>query len=296
MQINLNKTPYYAYTANQELVAQRDTIIFVHGAAMEHSVWSHQSRYFAYQGYNIAAVDLPGHNLSGGKLLNDIAEMAHWLCEIIACVIKMGGGYAVHLVGHSMGALIALEAAATLAGVAENSRPKPNIKSNAKPTPAVPLVKSLCLIGFSYPMAVTPQLLGAAQHDPSAAYAMMTQWSHASKIGGEPLPGFWSPGLQMSMLENSKHGAVFADLTACNNYVGGEQAFASINRSASQPPTLFISGALDRMAPAKLAAAQAAKNKHAESVFIPNCGHNLMAESPDGVLHELKRFISQQTG
>ena len=265
MHIKIGKTPYYAYTANHAPVDERDTIVFVHGAAMDHSVWAHQSRYFAYHGYNVLAPDLPGHNLSGGALLDEIAGMGEWLKRIIAG----GVGRGFHLVGHSMGALIALQAAADFAH------------------PSAPL-RSLTLVGFSYPMAVTPQLLEAAENDPSSAYGMMTQWSHASKIGGEPVPGFWSPGMQLSMMENSKPGAIFADLSACNNYSGGEQAFANV-----RCPALFICGQLDRMAPAKLALAHANRNDNAEIVFIPRCGHSLLSESPDGVLDELKRFIGR---
>lgn len=291
MHLKLNHTPYYAYTANQQWTAARDMIVFVHGAAMDHSVWSHQSRYFAYHGYNVAAVDLPGHNLSGGKPLHEIAASGDWLNRILAMICALSGGRHVHLVGHSMGALIALECAAILTSGAQHAKLKSKAKSKAKPktkTAPAATLQSLSLVGFSYPMRVTPQLLDAAQNNPSAAYAMMTQWSHASKIGGEPLPGFWSPGLQMSMMENSNPKALFADLTACNQYVGGEPDFAEL-----RAPILFICGARDRMAPAKLAAAHAEKNAAAEIVFLPQCGHNLMSESPDGVLRELKRFIGK---
>ena len=34
-------TGYYAYTANHAPEAGLDTVVFVHGAAMDHSVWSH---------------------------------------------------------------------------------------------------------------------------------------------------------------------------------------------------------------------------------------------------------------
>ena len=271
MLLTLDHTDYYAYTANHAPADDRDTIVFVHGAAMDHSVWSHQSRYFAYHDYNVLAVDLPGHNLSGGALLGEITDMAQWLGRIITNSV----GRAFHLVGHSMGALITLEAAAGFA----------HERAAHKRAP----LKSLTLVGFSYPMAVTPQLLEAARDDPSAAFGMMTQWSHASKIGGEPVPGFWSAGMQLSMMENSTPGAVLADLTACNNYAGGEQAFAGI-----RCPTLFLCGQLDRMAPAKLAKVHADKNDNAEIVLLPRCGHSLLSESPDGVLRELKRFIGGQ--
>lgn len=274
MRIQLNDADYYAYTAGHAPRADRDTVVFVHGAAMDHSVWSHQSRYFAYHNYNIAAVDLPGHHLSGGALLDDIGAMAGWLVEIIARL----EGRAFHLVGHSMGALVALQAAADLT----SPSPSPSKTVDAP-------LRSLTLIGFSYPMSVTPALLEAARDDPPAAYSMMTQWSFTSKIGGEPVPGFWSPGLQFSMMTNSPAGAIFADLTACNDYAGGADAFAQLGGC----PTLFLCGRLDRMAPAKLAQKHADQHAGAGIVFLPDCSHSLLAESPHGVLRELKNFIGR---
>lgn len=253
----------YAYTGAHDLASDLETIVFVHGASMDHTVWAHQSRYFAYHGYNVLAIDLPAHKFSQGELLPSIERMAEWLNKMIVQTV----GTAFHLVGHSMGSLIALETAANFK--------HPDAELN-----------SLSLLGFSYPMTVTPQLMDAAQHNPSEAYSMMTQWSHRSDIGGEPVPGFWSAGMQLSMMENSKSGAVHTDLIACDSYNNGEAAFANIHC-----PILFLSGALDKMAPAKLARAQADKNECAELVLIPECGHSIMSESPDGVLDELKRFI-----
>lgn len=261
MDTEANET--YAYTGTHALASDLQTIVFIHGTSMDHTVWAYQSRYFAYHGYNVLAVDLPGHKFSRGQLMSSIESMAEWLHRLI----MQTKSAAFHLVGHSMGALIALQAAATF----------------KHPTASL---NSLSLIGFSYPMSVTPKLMEAAQHNPSEAYSLMTQWSHCSAIGGEPMPGFWSAGMQMSMMENSTHGAVHTDLTACDNYNNGEAAFRHIDC-----PILFLSGMQDKMAPAKLAKSHADKNQFAEIVLLPKCGHNIMSESPDGVLDELKCFI-----
>lgn len=253
----------YAYTANHTPVADRETVIFVHGTAMDHSVWALQSRYFAYHGYNILALDLPGHGLSDGEPMPRIEDYSDWLTDIMSRNI----GSRLHLVGHSMGALICLHAAARAAD-------------------SVPPVGSLTLVGFSFPMSVSPQLLDAAKNNPSAAYAMMTQWSHTSPVGGEPNPGFWSAGSQMSMMENSRPGAVFTDLNACNAYADAEQAFATV-----RCPILFISGVQDRMAPCKLARQQADARDNAHIVMLPKCGHSVMSENPDGVRDALRDFI-----
>ena len=189
--------------------------------------------------------------------------MGEWVNQIVNNSV----GKAYHIVGHSMGALVALEAAA--------GYNCPHAKLN-----------SLTLVGFSYPMAVAPVLMDAGENNPSAAYSMMTQWSHNSRLGGEPVPGFWSPGMQMSMMENLDPKAVWAGLHACHHYQNGEKAFDKV-----KCPTLFICGVRDKMAPAKLAKKHVENNAQAEIVMLPNCGHALMAESPDGVLAELKRFI-----
>ena len=263
MYISLDHARYYAYTGTHDLADDRETIVFVHGTTMDHSVWSHQSRYFAYHGYNVVAVDLPGHKFSEGEPLFSIEDLSKWLNRIISrCA-----GRACHLVGHSMGSLITLEAAADY--------------SNQR----MPL-QSLSLVGFSYPMGVAPILLDAAKNHPSKAYSMMIEWSHTSKIGGEPIPGFWTRGMQMSMMENNRKDAVYNGLLACDNYRAGEAAFEKVDC-----PILFLSGRKDKMAPARLAQREAEKNDQAQIVLLPDCGHSIMAESPDGVLGALKDFI-----
>ena len=264
MKIELNGSNYYAYTAAHDMRDDMETVVFVHGTSMDHTVWSLQSRYFAYHGYNIAAVNLPGHGLSEGELCDSVESMADWLNQIITKIPGSG----VHLVGHSMGALVVLEAASRY----QHDSP----------------LLTLSLVGFSYPMRVTPVLMDAARDEPQSAYAMMTQWSHTSQLGGEPNPGFWSPGMQMSMMSNADPKAVAVDLNACNNYENGEAAFEQVHC-----PVLFISGKLDKMAPCKLAKQQADSKESAEISMIANAGHSIMAEKPDEVLAELKRFIGQ---
>src|SRR5690349_5058874 len=97
----------YAYTGGKASVAEQPTIVFVHGAQNDHSVWALQSRYFAWHGWNVLAVDLPGHGRSGGAALTTVEAMADW---VLALLDAAGAGQAV-LAGHSMGSLIALEAA-----------------------------------------------------------------------------------------------------------------------------------------------------------------------------------------
>ena len=75
---------------------------------MDHTIWALQTRYFAHHGRSVLAPDLPGHGRSGGPALESIAAMADW----VDAFLQTAGIATAALVGHSMGALIALETAA----------------------------------------------------------------------------------------------------------------------------------------------------------------------------------------
>ena len=49
----------FAYTANHEIDPAKRTVVFIHGAGLDHSWFGLQSRYFGYHGYNVLALDLP---------------------------------------------------------------------------------------------------------------------------------------------------------------------------------------------------------------------------------------------
>uniref|UniRef100_UPI0035B10921 alpha/beta fold hydrolase n=1 Tax=Zoogloea sp. TaxID=49181 RepID=UPI0035B10921 len=96
------------YTGGRAFDAARPTVVFIHGAGHDHSVWTLQSRYFASHGWNVLAPDLPGHGQSAGPQLTSIEALADWVLALLA-ELQIAGAT---LVGHSMGSLIALEAAA----------------------------------------------------------------------------------------------------------------------------------------------------------------------------------------
>ena len=263
MQLEINGRTAFAYTAAHEIDPAKRTIVFVHGAGLDHSWWGLQSRYFGYHGFNVIAVDLPGHGRSEGPALGTIGGMADWVKKILdQKKIKSA-----LIVGHSMGSLIALEFAARYPENAEK----------------------IALIGVAYPMKVSESFLDAARRNDQSAYDMETVWGHAAQVpfSGNPNPGMWMYGDTLARLARLAPGVLHTDLAACNAYAEGLASAAKL-----KCPALFVLGARDMMTPPKAAQALAQAIPDSKTATIAFSGHSLMAEAPDATLDALIGFFA----
>ena len=263
MQLQINGKTAFAYTAAHDVDAAKPSVVFVHGAGLDHSWWGLQSRYFGYHGCNVLAVDLPAHGRSEGPALAAVGEMADWVKKILdENRIKSAV-----VVGHSMGSLIALEFAA-------------RYPENAQ---------RIALIGVAYPMKVSDAFLDAARRNDQSAYDMDTIWGHAAQVpfAGNPNPGMWMYGDTLARLGRLAPGVLHSDLAACNAYADGMEAAAKI-----KCPALFILGARDIMTPPRGAEDLINKIEKSKSVRIATSGHSLMAEAPDATLDALIAFLA----
>lgn len=253
----------FCYTASHAFDPQKPTLVFVHGAGLDHSLFGLQSRYFGYHGRNVLALDLPGHGRSEGPPLQTIAAIADWVFG----VLDAQGIASASIVGHSMGALVALEAA------------------NRKPE----RVARIACIGVAYPMKVSEAFLEAARKNEQAAFDMETIWGHAPQVpfGGNPNPGMWMYGDALARLARLAPGVLYNDLKACNDYVSD---FANV-----KCPVLFLLGKRDVMTPPRAAAALLQKLPTAKTELVELSGHSLMAEAPDATLDVLIRFFAERT-
>jgi len=91
-----------------------DTLVLLHGAGLNRTVWVLLGRYFARRGYNVIIPDLPGHGASDGNALSRIEDYADWVNSLVTALSKDKAlsGKNIAYVGHSMGSLVMLEAAA----------------------------------------------------------------------------------------------------------------------------------------------------------------------------------------
>jgi len=175
------------------------------------------------------------------------------------------------LVGHSMGSLIALEAA------------------SRAPLRATRLV----MIGTAHPMAVSPALLESARSDPFAAIDNVNVFSH-STIAAKPSypgPGTWLHGASRTLMRRLQLGQrdanlFLTDFEACDRYRGGLDAAARV-----ACPTTFVLGARDQMTLPKQSA-QIALALRAQVVSLA-AGHALMSEVPEALLGALRTALAQ---
>jgi len=248
----------YAYTGGKPFDATLPTVAFVHGALHDHSVWTLLARWFAHHGHAVLAPDLPGHGRSAGAPLASVEALGDWLLALLSAA----GAARAALVGHSMGSLIALEAA------------------SHTPRQATALV----MIGTAYPMSVSKALFDSARGDALAAIDSVNAFSHSTLAGkpSYPGPGMWLHGSNRALMRRMQAGQpgrnLFVDdFEVCNSYSAGLEAASRV-----ACPTTFILGERDQMTSPRQTA-DLARALRASTIVLP-CGHALMTEAPDAVL------------
>lgn len=266
MKLTVADQPVFLYTGARPLDHTRPAAVLIHGAGNDHSVWNHQARHLAHRGFAVVAPDLPGHGRSGGTPLPSIEALAQWLVALLdALQVEQAA-----LVGHSMGSLVALHAAAE------------------HPARATRLV----LVGSVAPMPVASPLLDAARDARDLAHTMINQWSFTpkSQLGASAAPGMHLPNMNRQLMARQREGVLANDLAACNDYVRGLETAARV-----RCPTALLCAARDQMTPRRavqpLCEALAGVPGGARIIDIAAAGHAMMAEAPDAVSDALRRLL-----
>lgn len=266
MDILVNGTALYAYTGGKVFNPAQPTVVMIHGVLNDHSVWILQSRYLAHHGWNVLALDLPGHGRSAGEAPATVEQAAQTVIDLLDALDLRQAA----LVGHSWGSLISLEVAARLGQ----------------------RISHLGMVGTAYPMKVSAALLDSALNQPQQAIAMVNRLSHAllapppSNLG----PGTWvyagSRALMRRVLaSNAKVNIFHRGFAACDQYSGGLEAAQKL-----QCPVLLLLGEYDQMTPPRAAQGLAQVCPKVQVVTV-RAGHALLSEAPDAVLLALREFL-----
>ena len=210
-------------------------IIALHGAGMQASVWESLAK------------SLPLLPLSLLRL-SSIEAMAAWVEK----QIEHYPPRSVVLLGHSMGALVALEAAQNRA------------------------VAALVLIGAAAQMPVHPDLLKQAVAAPDAAAALILKW------GVSPA----HPEVVDVLKRHMQTATLANDLSACNAYQHGEAAAQSISQ-----PALVFGGSDDKLTKPAAVKALAEMMPDGRFYPVAGSGHMLMVEATAEIAKEIRAFV-----
>jgi pimeloyl-ACP methyl ester carboxylesterase len=252
----------YAYTGGKPFDPALPCVVFLHGAMNDHGVWTLLARWFAHHGHAVLAPDLPGHMRSAGPALASVPALADW----VLALLDAAGVPQAAVAGHSMGSLVALQAAAQ----------------------APARVTRLALLGTCVPMPVPQALLELSRTDPLAAIDRVVTYSFSTLAAkpSYPGPGHWLRGSALALmrlvLRAQGDPLLFhTDFSACNGYAGGLDAAAQV-----RCPATLVLGRDDQMTAPRLAR-EVAQRLRATVHTVP-AGHFVMQESPDAVLAALR--------
>ncbi len=234
----------------------KHTIILLHGSGQSHVVWSLTDQYLADEGYNVFALDLPGHGNSEGASLKSIEDMADWLNKVVQVI----GIKDLTILGHSQGCLVALEYV--------NKFPDN--------------IKNLIFVAGSYVIPVNKSLIDLANSGDLESLNLMMKWGYGySKqfIGGNPL---------QKILNSSREvrEVLAVDLIACNNYKNGINCVKMI-----KCPTFFIFGELDKMIRLDKGKEFSGLINGSKMHIIKDCGHMIILENAFEMREQVAKFL-----
>jgi pimeloyl-ACP methyl ester carboxylesterase len=252
-EIVIDGTQIACWVNDAGFVDGRKYLVFIHGSGGEHTLW--ESQYKALQNdFNIAAVNLPGHGLSGGKGEKDVMVYVEWVKKMIT---GLGIKRPPVLIGHSLGAAISLTFAIHYGY----------------------LLSAIVPVGGGVTMPVNPALLSQLKTDPEAVYGMIVKFaiakSHRDRVG----PGIYE-GLKKGNPE-----ILHDDLFACDK-LDVTEAVKKISI-----PVLVICGDDDKMTPPALSRYIADNVPGGKIALIPGAGHFVMNEDPEAFNKVLREFV-----
>lgn len=237
------------YQQNGEFRTDKSTIVFVHGAGGTGSKWEHQLS--GIEGYNLIALDLPGHGRSEGEAADSIIIYREFVWEFVQA-LELGSFV---IAGHSMGGAIAMEFALTYPD----------------------LLEGLIIVDSGARLRVNPETL-----------EVLSQGKHP--LGNVKYSYSQKASLAVLERAAEEMKAVptwvlLADFRACDsfNLMDKVQSIKLL--------VLILCGQDDQMTPVKYSEYLSKQLVHSTFVLIPDAGHTAMIEQSEPVNRAIKDFM-----
>jgi pimeloyl-ACP methyl ester carboxylesterase len=226
----------------------------IHGAGGNRLSWPPQVRRLGAA--RVLAVDLPGHGATPGPGRSQVADYA----ASIRAWMDAQAVAAAWLVGHSMGAAIALRLALDW--------PQ--------------RVHGLVLVGAAAQMRVAPRVLAALAHEATVGEGvdLVIHWAFHRQAA----PGLRDPA-RRSMLDT-------APVVLYGDFLASDRFDVSDRLGEIQVPALIVCGSEDRMTPLDHAQGLARGIPGAQLLVIPDAGHMVQLERPVEVAQAIEQFVT----
>jgi pimeloyl-ACP methyl ester carboxylesterase len=214
--------------------------------------------------FSIYAVDLPGHGKSEGKNKSSIDEYSNFIIDFLDAMDLEN----VCLVGHSMGAAIALNAS-----LSHHWR-----------------ICSVVVIGGASKMIVNDAILEGLQNTFEATVDSIVKYSWHKKTGAiadsQLMAVYFREKAKQRILDAGSK-TVYGDFLACSRFDLSERL------GEIAVPVLVIASDCDRMVPLNVSWEMAEILKESYFVSLENCGHFQHIEQAGKVAGELVTFLSK---
>lgn len=244
--IGLNKIHYLQSNKSSSNVTP---ILFIHGAGATHYVWLNQLK-FDIPGYYQIALDLPGHGKSKGEGLKSVDAYTEFIKDFIDALSLSK----VVLVGHSMGAAIALNFAINFTN----------------------LLQKLVLVGAGAKLRVSKKIFEMVERG-----EVFYQYAY-------------SPSTPKELIKQAEAEYYTTDSTVrYNDLLACDQFEAMSKIKDIKVKTLIICGQNDLMTPPKYAEYLHKSIKGSNLFIIEDAGHMVLWEKPDEVNMCLKSFLQK---
>lgn len=250
--MNTLKTGGFEFLASQWPVdSGRETLIFIHGAAMNCHSWETQIKGLSHQA-NIIAVNLPGRGESAVKACESISQNADYILAFmdqyrisrpIVCGLSMGGAVVLSLL----------------------------IRSSDK-------IKAGVIINSGARLKVDTMILEAIKND----YEKFAR--HLGQFACSPKTDLHKINAELSMAIINNAGTAFQDFQACNAFDVMEKL------GYISAPVLVLTATDDAITPAKHGEHLKRAIPNAVLTCIKDAGHLSPMETPERINKEIIKF------
>ncbi len=230
-------------------------LLLIHGSGGDHNHWPEALR--GLSGYNVYAVDLPGHGKSSGRGRKSVEAYG----DLVEDFVRRKGLSGVVLFGHSLGGAIAQ----TL------GLKKPDWLSR------------LVLVGTGARLRVAPEILSGVEADFEKTCGMIMEWAY----GPDAPAALVEEGRAViaKCLPETLHG----DFSACDGFDIMDRVHGI------EIPALVVAADADKLTPLPYAKYLCEKIPIARLALVYGAGHMMALEAPEQFMDGVKAFLETRS-